>query len=41
MLYVKYGKNQLHASEEMSFENVDSDDDGRPDGQQMPGYIIS
>ena len=27
MLYVKYGKNRLHASEEMSFENVD--DDGR------------
>ena len=27
MLYVKYGKNRLKATEEMSFENVDDDDD--------------
>ena len=28
-------------SEEMSFENVDGDDDWRTDEQQLPGYTIS
>ena len=30
MLFVKYGKNWLMASEEMSFENVDDDDRCQP-----------
>ena len=41
MLYVKYGKNQLHGfreSEKKSFENVDG---WTGDGRRMPAYTIS
>ena len=36
MLYVKFGKNRLLASEEMLFENVD---DAQTDVRWMPAYI--
>ena len=37
-IYVEYGKNLPHASEEMSFENVDR---RTTDGRRMPVYTIS
>ena len=37
-IYVEYEKNLPHASEEMSFENVDR---RTTDGRRMPVYTIS
>ena len=37
-IYVEYGKNLPHASDEMSFENVDR---RTTDGRRMPVYTIS
>ena len=39
MLYVKYGKNRLMASEEMLFENVDRRRTPTDDGQTTDAYL--